>query len=230
MKKLKKMKAIVNLLTNTIDGLLPSDIVVDLDNGHGTREYTFGKRSADGRYFEGEWSRVIVPKLADALRAIGFGVNIIVPERADISLGDRCSRANAKMKDGKYHIYISIHSNAAPAESCRMGWADNVSGLSVYCAKDGSDASLVLARNLYLAGVEFGLKGNRSVPSAGCWQANFYVLVHTAMPSALTENLFHTNRREVDFLLSEAGQETIVNYHVAGICKTFGIPYSHCTA
>lgn len=223
------MNVKVDLKALLVDGLTPADIVVDLDNGHGTREFTSGKRSADGRYFEGEWARAITAKLADALRELGFGVNIIVPERADISLRDRCRRANAKMSDGKHHIFVSIHSNAAPEKSCVGGWCDTASGLTVYVSKKASDESLILSRNIYDAGVALGCKGNRKTPgNPWPWAENFTVITETKMPAVLTENLFHTNRKEVDFLLSESGQETVVNYHVAGICKTFGIPYSIC--
>lgn len=212
----------------TICGVLPSDVVVHIDNGHGTREYTQGKRSADGRYYEGEWSRVMAPKLAAALKELGFETNILVPEKQDISLTERCRRANAAMArmPGKYHIFVSLHTNAAGDSSLVNGWCDSASGLEVYTHTNASAASRVLAHNVYKAGVAMGLKGNRN--GNDYKTANFGVLRETKMPAILTESAFHTNRKEVDWLLSEAGQETIVNYHVAGICKTFGIPYSLC--
>ena len=37
------------------------------------------------------------------------------------------------------------------------------------------------------------------------------------MPAVLTENLFMTNKNEVDFLLSEEGKKAIINLHVDGI-------------
>lgn len=219
--------ATVNLNRLVIQGLLPSDIVVDLDNGHGTREYTSGKCSPDRRYFEGEWSRLIVDRLATALRALGFGVNIIVPEKQDIGLLERCRRANAAMaKDDKYHIFVSIHSDATPEKDCVHGWNDTNTGLSVHVSPKASAASKVLAGNVYEAGVAMGLEGNRSIPSCLYRTSNFTVLSETDMPAILTESAFHNNHKDVDYLLSAKGQEDIVNFHVAGICKTFGIPYS----
>lgn len=215
-----------------IVGVKPEDIVVHLDNGHGTRVYTIGKCSADGRYYEGEWSRMMVPKIASALKEFGFGVNIVVPEDRDIPLLERCRRANdymAKHPD-KYHIFLSVHTNATPKEQCVNGWNDTNTGLCVYVARNASESSKVLARNVYDAGAAMGLKGNRSVPSQHYWQAGFTVISDTKMPAILTESAFHNNHNDVDWLLSEAGQETVVNYHVAGICKTFGIPYSLCVA
>lgn len=215
--------------TKFLAGLLPQDIVVAIDNGHGTRQYTQGKRSADGRYYEGEWSRTMSRKLAKALNELGIQTWIVVPEKQDISLSERCRRANAmmtKMPD-KYHIYVSLHTNAAGDASLVNGWCDSASGMEVYCHNNASEASRILAHNVYVAGVAMGLKGNRG--GNDFKTANFGVLRETKMPAILTESAFHTNHKEVDFLLSEAGQETIVNYHVAGICKTFGIPYSLCT-
>lgn len=221
------MKAAIGTYSDgqkVITGLLPSDVCIDLDPGHGTREFTPGKRSADGRYFEGEWSRVMVKKLADAFRGLGFGVNIVVPERMDISLADRCRRANVAMKDGKYHVYLSIHTNAAPDKSCIGGWCDSASGLEVYAHDNAGESSRIIAHHIYEAGVAMGLKGNRA--GSDYKTANYAVLRETKMPAVLTESAFHTNRKEVDWLLSEAGQETVVNYHVAGVCKAFGVPYS----
>jgi N-acetylmuramoyl-L-alanine amidase len=39
----------------------------------------------------------------------------------------------------------------------------------------------------------------------------------TKCPAVLTENLFQDNKKDVEFLLSEKGKETIVNLHVEGI-------------
>ena len=74
---------------------------------------------------------------------------------------------------------------------------------------------------------EFGLSGNRSIPSAGYWSKGWYVIRNTKMPAILTESLFMTNRKECEFLKSEKGKATIESMHLAGICKMFGIPYAH---
>lgn len=215
--------------TSTVYGLHPSNIVVDLDNGHGTRQYNAANKSPDGRYYEGEFSRTIVQKLSAALKELGFGVNIITPEPQDISLPERCRRANALMqKDGdkKYHILISIHSDAQPKDSLgKDGWGD-ARGMGVHVALKASKVSKLLATNVYEAAMAMGLKGNRK--TSGYKISPWTIINDTKMPAILTESAFHTNKQDVDFLLSEAGQETVVNYHVAGICKTFGIPYSIC--
>lgn len=211
-----------------IAGCLPSDVCVAIDNGHGDRFHTIGKRSPDGRYYEGEWSRVVSTKLKKALEEMGFNAWLVVPEKdVDVPLLERCRRANEYMKKNpdKYHIFISLHTNAAGDKSLdKDGWCNSATGLEVYCSTKASEASKVLAHNVYKAGVEMGLKGNRA--GNDYKTANFTVITDTKMPAILTESAFHTNKADVDYLLSDKGQEDIVNYHVAGVCKTFGIPYS----
>ena len=51
------------------------------------------------------------------------------------------------------------------------------------------------------------------------YEANLYVLTHTNCPAVLTENLFQDNKRDVEFLLSDAGKHAIERLHVEGILK-----------
>lgn len=48
-------------------------------------------------------------------------------------------------------------------------------------------------------------------------EADFFVLKHTACAAVLTENLFMDNKRDVSFLLSEKGKQSIVALHRDGI-------------
>ena len=208
-----------------IETINPADVILIFDNGHGTRQYTKGKHSPDFTLFEGEWAREIVRKLSDAMTDLGFDCRIIVPEDQDISLSERCRRANKIVKDNpkKKCYYISVHINAAGGDG---KWHD-ATGLSIYVSKKSSDTSKKLAQTLYQAGVEFGLKGNRSVPKERYWQANFTVITNTVCPAVLTENLFQDNKKECEFLKTDEGKDTIVNYHVLGLCRFFGLPASH---
>lgn len=210
-----------------IEGLLPSDIVLMLDPGHGTRVFTDGKCSSDHRYYEGEWARMMVRKLQKAFEELGFNTWIVVPEDKDISLTERCRRANAyaKLHRDKFFVYLSIHSDADTFDHLIDGWS-GARGAGVHVGLTASEASKVIASHLYDAAMAMGLKGNRK--SNSYIASNFTVLMDTKMPAVLTESAFHTNKQDVDYLLSEKGQEDIVNYHLAGICKTFGIPYSIC--
>jgi len=198
------------------------DVILMFDPGHGTREFTAGKHSPDKSLFEGEWAREMVPRIIEACEELGIKCFNLVPEREDIPRMTRVNRAHQIMKDnpGKQCYYISIHINAAASS----GW-HGASGFAVYVSKNASDKSKELARNIYDTAYDFGLYGNRNIPKEHYWQANFDVIYYTKCPAILTENLFQDNRVEVEFLKSEKGKETVVNYHLIGICKTIGIPY-----
>ena len=49
-------------------------------------------------------------------------------------------------------------------------------------------------------------------------EKDFYLLRHTSCPAVLTENLFMDNPSDCAFLLSEEGQQSLVDLHVDGIC------------
>lgn len=200
-----------------------NDYILLFDFGHGTRKYTKGKRSPDGSLYEGEWNREVGMMIVDGLRELGVDCRVIVPEDEDISLPKRCDRANKIVKDnpGKKCRYISIHINAAPGE----GWNDKASGASIYVSKNASVESVKMAQNYYDMVEAFALKGDRSVPTERVWRANYKVLVGTNCPAMLSENLFMTNHKEVEFLKSRNGKETIANLHIAALCKYMGIPY-----
>ena len=89
--------------------------MIILDNGHGSQ--TPGKRSpvwADGsQLFEWEFNRDIVRRISARLKADGIRHEILVPEETDITLGERCRRANAiNAACGGNAVLFSIHGNA----------------------------------------------------------------------------------------------------------------------
>lgn len=196
-----------------------------LDPGHGTRKYTAGKCAPDHSLYEGEWVREIVQRLHKALIELGVDARILVPEDEDIALGTRVSRANAIMakEPDKKWLYISVHINAA-------GKGDRwykASGWCVYVSRNASDESKNLALTFYNLADEFGLKGDRSVPLERYWQANYKVLRETNMPAVLTENMFQDNKEDCQWLKSEEGKTTIVNLHLAAICKYCEVPFAY---
>ena len=94
-----------------------SSLVVLLDNGHA--KSTPGKRSPaldDGRqFFEYEFNRDVVARIAAALKEEGIRHHILVPEvDKDIALTERANRANkwCKTYGTKNCLFISVHSNA----------------------------------------------------------------------------------------------------------------------
>ena len=203
-----------------------SEYILLVDYGHGTRKYTSGKRSPDERLFEGEWNREVGKMIVYEMRELGVDVREVVTEDEDISLQKRCDRVNKVVADnpGKKCIFLSVHVNAAPDS----GWNDKASGASVYTCLNPNEESIKMAQCYYDMVEEFELKGNRNVPEDRVWKANYKVLRSTNCPAILTENLFMTNHKEVDFLLSKEGKETICNMHICALCKYLGIPYAVC--
>lgn len=203
------------------------------DPGHGIRQYTAGKRSPDGTLIEGEWNREMVARLIPDLRVLGFDARCIVPEDKDISRPERVARANKIMRQerDKYWFYISIHVNAANDKDCdKDGWCKTASGFVAYAAPVSSADSKRMAKVMVEMSHQFGLKGNRSIPKEGYWTRGWEVIRDTAMPAILTESLFMTNPKEVEFLKSEKGKDTIASMHIAGLCEFFGVPYAHIKA
>lgn len=201
------------------------EVILMFDPGHGTREYTAGKRSPDQSLIEGEWARDMVKRLIKACEEVGIKCFNIVPENEDIARMVRVKRANdiVAKNPAATCYYISVHINAAKNDS---KW-HNATGFTVWVSKGASGKSVELARNIYeTAADDFGLSGNRCVPAEKVWRANYDVIYYTKCPAILTENLFMDNIVECEFLKSERGKEIICNYHLVGIMKTLGLPYS----
>lgn len=79
-----------------------------IDNGHGAE--TPGKCSPDGRLREYAYTREIAIRVASKLQQAGIDAIRIVPEKTDVPLAERVSRANrAYAEAGKQAILISIH-------------------------------------------------------------------------------------------------------------------------
>lgn len=212
--------------------------VVILGTAHGKN--VGGKRSPDNSLEEYRYSREIVNRLRTALEARGCVVYVDMPEDVvplpqQQELRLRCSYVNNLCKKyGKDKcLYVSIHVNAAGGEGKWMlagGWC-------VYTSK-GTTVSDNLAERLYEA-AEKHLSGYAEIMEEGKkdgsysskqtpirtdksdadkdMEADFFVLKHTACAAVLTENLFMDNKRDVSFLLSEKGKQSIVALHRDGI-------------
>lgn len=185
-----------------------------IDNGHGIT--TPGKCSPDGQFREYEYARRVARETVSRLKAAGYDADLLVPEDADIALPQRAARANAQCDIyGKTNVLlISIHTDAAPGP----GW-QSARGLSVRVSPSASDRSRQLATLLYDTAARYGkaVTGNRATPKTKYWQQSLYILNATRCPAILTENLFHTNRQDVAWLLSPEGLNTVVSYHVDAI-------------
>lgn len=194
-------------------------LLVILDNGHGCN--TKGKRSPDERLMEWKWCRDFVYKLNLRLKKEGFETYILVPEDIDVSLSNRVLRANTVYKNFKRIssnwevVLISVHVNASPEK----GWS-KASGLTTWISENASKKSKILASLIQVLAKDDGLTGDRWIPSENYFTSNFYICKNTVMPAVLVENLFMTNKEDVEFLLSEEGVEKLVQLYVDAI-KTY---------
>lgn len=190
-----------------------------IDNGHGIT--TKGKRSPDERLREYRYCREIAREAVRRLKAQGYDAEMLVPEDADVSPGERVSRINAWCdKLGLKNVcMVSIHNNAAGSGAQWM----NARGWEAWTSK-GQTLGDKLADCLYDA-AEDVLKpllpdvkirtdiadGDRDKES------NFTILYRSKCAACLTENMFMDNREDVDWLLSPCGRDAIVRLHVEGI-------------
>ena len=189
-------------------------MTVILDNGHGKK--TSGKRSPvwpDGsQLFEWEFNRDIVSRICNMLDADGIRYERLVLEDVDISLKERCRRANAinDRTDGQCFL-ISIHGNAGGG----TGWECYTS--------PGLTASDEIATALCTAFEhEFGGKYRMRFDNTDGdpdKEADFYILRHTKCPAVLTENFFMDNPVDCRLMLSEDGRQRIAEAHYWAIKK-----------
>ena len=212
--------------------------VVILGTAHGKN--VGGKRSPDNSLEEYRYSREIVNRLRTALEARGCVVYVdmpedIVPLPQQQELRLRCSYVNNLCKKyGKDKcLYVSIHVNAAGGEGKWMlagGWCaytsrgKTISDTLAKCLYDAAEVHLHKYATIMDEGKKEGLYSSKQTPlrmdmSDGDkdMEADFFVLKHTACAAVLTENLFMDNKRDVSFLLSEKGKQSIVALHRDGI-------------
>lgn len=186
-----------------------------LDNGHGID--TPGKRSPDGHFREYAYNRYLAFRIREQLLALGLDVQLLVPEREDISLQERCRRVNkiCQQLGADQVVLISIHVNAA---GNGKEWKD-ARGWCCFTTA-GETTADALATCLYEA-AQAQLPGHRirkdTTDGDPDLEKDFYILRHTRCPAVLTENLFMDNQDDVAFLESAAGSQALINVHVRGV-------------
>ena len=189
-----------------------------IDNGHG--ENTPGKRSPDRRLREWAYSREIADMVVSGLRKRGIDAERIVKEDTDVPLSERCRRANAVYKEtGKKAILISIHCNAAGNGG---SWL-NARGWSVFVSNNASANSKKLATCLGEAAEVQRVTIRKQTPKLMYWEQNLAICRDSNCPAVLTENFFQDNKEDVEYLLSPAGKQAVVQIHVDGIIKYLGL-------
>lgn len=206
-----------------------------IDNGHGVN--TAGKQSPDGLFREYRWAREIATMIVDELKKRGYDAERVVPEETDISLTERCRRANnwcTKLGTSNV-IFVSVHANAAGGD----GKWKSAGGWCVYTSpgKTPADDLATILWNTaqeklkdYINGFDKakaeGKYDSKQKPMRADWsdgdpdyEARFTVLTGTRCPAVLTESLFQDNKADVEFLTSAEGKKAIVDTHVEGIIK-----------
>lgn len=189
-----------------------------IDNGHG--ENTPGKRSPDGRLREWSYTREIADLVVAGLRKKGIDAERIVKEDSDVPLSERCRRANNIYRDtGKKAILVSIHCNAAGSGASWM----NAQGWSVFVSNNASLNSKRLAESLAQVAECIPVPIRKPMPGQSYWEQNLAICRDTNCPAVLTENFFQDNKKDVEYLLSREGKDTVARIHIEGILKYLGL-------
>ncbi len=202
-------------------------ITVLIDNGHGIT--TPGKCSPDGKLLEYAYTRKVVKEVVRRLRLLGVDARVLVPEDADIPLGERANRVNAVCdRVGKDNVcLVSVHLNAAGNGKQWM----SATGWEAWTTK-GQTRGDVLADCLYdaaervLGGV-FGSDSRLKIRTDMTdgdrdKEENWTILYRSKCASVLTENFFMDNKTDASWLQSDAGFDAIVRLHVEGIKAYIG--------
>lgn len=180
-----------------------------LDNGHG--DNTPGKRSPDSwgddfRLYEWEFNRDIVSRICRMCDREGIEYRVLVPESNDISLKLRCDRANEIYSEtGGKCFLLSIHANAGGG----TGWeCYTTKGVT----KSDRIAQILADEWLKEFGNDWRVRSDYSDGDADK-ESQFYILQHTKCPAVLSENLFMDNKRDCQYIMTDAGRERIAKVH-----------------
>lgn len=188
-------------------------MIVLLDNGHG--ENTKGKRSPKGMLsddvalFEYEFNRDIVCRLIPMLDNSGIENINLVPEKTDISLRERCVRANTIAKRAKCFL-VSVHANAGGG-----------SGWEVFTSvgeTESDNIASIFVRHAQKMFPDFKMRLDHS-DGDGDKESQFYILRNTICPAILTENFFMDSEKDLAFIMSDEGRERIALMHYKSIME-----------
>ena len=184
------------------------DNIILFDNGHG-RE-TPGKRSPvwkDGRQlFEWEFNRDMVRRIISKCCHAGIRAVKLVPETFDVSLEERCKRANLWYDRCNGNcIVVSIHANAGGG-----------TGFEVYTSPGQTQADPIATKLIERLQQDFPAIKMRKDMADGDpdKEAGFYILKHTKAPAILVENLFMDTESDCRLLMSEDFRDKLADSYV----------------
>ena len=184
------------------------DKIILFDNGHG--QETPGKRSPlwkDGRQlFEWEFNRDIVRRIILKCDHAGIRAVKLVPETFDVSLEERCKRANLWYDrcNGNW-VVVSIHANAGGG-----------TGFEVYTSPGQTKADPIATKLIEQLQKDFPEIKMRKDMADGDpdKEAGFYILKHTKAPAILAENLFMDNEADCQLLMAEDFRDKLADSYV----------------
>jgi N-acetylmuramoyl-L-alanine amidase len=168
-------------------------------------------------FYEGVNNRAIAKKLIVLLAASDIEHAVVYDEQEDTPLGVRVNRANTMHAKDPHCVYFSIHSDAMPEGSHGVA-----GGVAIYTSPGvtRSDKLSAIFAKQYMASLKaFKFRQGGTGDDNLDKEEKFYVLVNTAMPAMLSEFGFYDNRKEAEYLKSEAGQNDIAAAIYAGIWK-----------
>ncbi len=215
--------------TLEINEIKMKKVVICLDNGHGSdtpgkcSPWSACKVPPELPFREYAYTRELVKMLTPLLEEDGFEVYQVAPEEWDVTLAERCSRINKKVKqaaaEGKRALMVSIHNNAA---GNGREWK-KAYGWSVWTTR-GQNNSDKLAQCLYDAAVEvltpLGQKTRKDKSDGDDdYEAGFYIIKGSNCPAVLVENMFQDCIDEVKWMLTDEGKQALVEIHRRGINK-----------
>lgn len=184
------------------------DKIILLDNGHG-RE-TPGKRSPiwknGAQLFEYEFNRDMVNRIVLKCYYAGIRAVRLVPEEQDISLSERCKRANAWYEQTNGNcVLLSIHANAGGG-----------TGFEVFTTPGQTKADPLATKLIEQLKQDFPEIKMRVDMSDGDpdKESSFYILKHTKAPAILAENLFMDSETDCKLLLSDDFRNRLANSYV----------------
>ena len=184
------------------------DKIILFDNGHG--QETPGKRSPmwkDGRQlFEWEFNRDMVRRIILKCDHTGIRAVKLVPETFDVSLEERCKRANLWYDRCNGNcVVVSIHANAGGG-----------TGFEVYTSPGQTQADPIATKLIEQLQQDFPEIKMRKDMADGDpdKEAGFYILKHTKAPAILVENLFMDSESDCRLLMSEDFRDKLAYSYV----------------
>lgn len=188
-----------------------------LDNGHGNN--TAGKRSPDGTLLEYQYTRDMAKSVFNTLKALGYNVELLVPEIYDVPLSERVRRVNQYCNDygASNVVVVSVHINAA---GNGIQWM-TARGFSVYTSKGktkSDELATIICEEAEKSHIDFKIRRDFSDGDPD-WEENFTILSKTKCAAVLSENFFMDNKDDVDFLLSQTGKDVVKNIHIKSIIR-----------